>query len=623
MSMGFLNSLPTPNSSISGSSTLLKPGQVLVQFDSGLVLTFAEGAMHTVVTGSTGSGKTTAFIFPALYNLVARGYSGLIIDIKGNLADQARDLALLCGREGDILEIGIGPKSRPINLLANLGEAAIYELYRAMTLKNVEPGHNMVWYQAAIRVVTDVTLLCRHMAAHDLRFTPTLTMVCELLSDFPLCAEIFQGFEKIAAGPEQEGLVRRIKNDCFHPCMWTSKTKGSNRSRDFDEQAEWRTYSTRNALNQFRQTPGVERGFCYTQDSGGLEMEKWIYDQGRIVILRFGPQSGSTGEDLSRSCLETFYQAVFARGLELPECQYTFLVADEFQDFVDFNRLNRFNDNAFTAKSREFNNILIAGTQSLSALLNRGGKKENVESFINNCNNRVMLYSDDPWTQEVANRHEGLHLTYLNPGEAAVVKFNQTSRRHNHGRESLQKAHDTTQARLAEGKALRAERGEGGQEKSEFQTMCIAHHIKAALHDLEKSSKSWDSSCPLPSIDSDRKQGPEPEKDEAEESTLLSSRKPGRKQRLTTNPLLTAPDPWRRYLGRSVRASAEDAESSPEDKRMTSAAPPRLQFVLEQLKEYCDGLDNEDHGGDGSCGPDGKKMRLREIVSELAKTLEG
>jgi hypothetical protein len=87
-------------------------------------------------------------------------------------------------------------------------------------------------------------------------------------------------------------------------------------------------------------------------------------------------------------------------------------------------------------------------------MLARAEKKENVESFVNNCNNRIFLYSDDPWTQEVVNRHEGIMLTPLGPGKAAVVKFNQNLRSHEHGLESLQNAYDACQAKLAEGAAL-------------------------------------------------------------------------------------------------------------------------------------------------------------------------
>jgi hypothetical protein len=124
--------------------------------------------------------------------------------------------------------------------------------------------------------------------------------------------------------------------------------------------------------------------------------------------LRFGPAIGDVGASLCRYYLELYYKAVFANGLNLPQGQYTFIVAGEFQDIVKLQRTSRFNDSAFTAKAREFNNIMIMGTQSLAALLNKGGNRIDLESFVNNCNNRIMMYSDDPVTLHVYQKYEEL-----------------------------------------------------------------------------------------------------------------------------------------------------------------------------------------------------------------------
>jgi hypothetical protein len=448
MSMGFTGQLTEART---GLSPCQDPEQLLFKFDAGPGITFGEATHHNLVTGTTGSGKTTSFILPALDNLIRKGFPGLIIDIKGNLTEKVRALAAIHQRDDDILELGVESTAFPVNFLAGYDEAGIYALYRSMTLKSVTEGHNMAWYLAGVRVAAELTQMCCYLAKREACFTPTLSMISELLTDYPLCAEIFKYFKQTATGEDENILLKQIETDSFHPCKWSNKK--SDMPRDYDEQTEWRTHHTRNALLLYPKTPGVDRGFCDPK-GGVLEIGNWIYDEKRIVILRFGPQSGCVGEDLSRYCMEIFYQAVFARGLELPSGQFTFLVADEFQDFVDFKPINPLNDNAFTAKSREFNNILIFGTQSLSAMLARAEKKENVESFVNNCNNRIFLYSDDPWTQKVVNRHEGIMLTQLGPGKAAVVKFNQNLRSHEHGLESLQQAYDACQAKLAEGAAL-------------------------------------------------------------------------------------------------------------------------------------------------------------------------
>jgi hypothetical protein len=185
--------------------------------------------------------------------------------------------------------------------------------------------------------------------------------------------------------------------------------------------------------------------------------------------------------------METYYKAVYARGLSLPSGEYTFLVADEFQDFVDFSPNNLNNDNAFTAKSREFRNILIAATQSLSALLTRGGRREYVECFMNNINNRVNFYSDDSWTQDVANHHVSMNLADLNPAQAVIVKYNQETRKHEYGLDGLQTAYDDGQARLAEAMAM-----ESSSEyilddpETEMPALHRIHEIEQAMEEFAK-----------------------------------------------------------------------------------------------------------------------------------------
>jgi hypothetical protein len=152
--------------------------------------------------------------------------------------------------------------------------------------------------------------------------------------------------------------------------------------------------------------------------------------------------------------VEELYNAVLDRGLDLPAGEYTFVVMDEFQDYVDFSCNNSLNDNAFVAKSREFNNISVFAFQSVSSLISRGRQKERIESFINNCNNRIIMYCDDPWTQAISYRHSIVTLTKLGPGEAIALKFNMLLRKHECGLETLQKAHDEFETRLAAAEAL-------------------------------------------------------------------------------------------------------------------------------------------------------------------------
>ena len=94
------------------------PQECLLRFDSGNHITFEDARHHMLVMGTTGSGKTASVVLPALFRLIEAGHRGIIVDIKGNLRDQARAFARQCGREADLVEFGSASSATPLNLLS-------------------------------------------------------------------------------------------------------------------------------------------------------------------------------------------------------------------------------------------------------------------------------------------------------------------------------------------------------------------------------------------------------------------------------------------------------------------------------------------------------------------------
>jgi hypothetical protein len=442
--MGTMGFLPQPGVR---EGKAVDADRMLFTFDSGQGISFGEARMHTIVTGSTGSGKTSNFILPAVNNLLKAGFAGLIVDIKGNMTDQIRALARLHGREGDILEIGTGPGARPVNLLEGLDENEVLGKVKAMTYGGLKAlnSTNDSFIMAGVSATAEIIRMCMLLGKKEPEFAPTIATVAEMLNDYSLCAGVYNYFLRVIddmdSKCEEKILAARIRNNVFHPCCWTAEK----RPKDYDQQVEWAMRTSRFAFTEFAQTPGVNQGFC-GHGCRNLYLATEIYTNNRIILLRFDTTSGRVAESLSRHYLEAYYAAVFHNGLYLPEGRYTFAVIDEFQDIVSLAGGNPYNDARFTAKAREFRNILILGTQSFSALGNRS--EANVEALVNNCNNKVMLYCEDPWTQEVAARHIDADLCHMEPGEALVIRFDAEDRRHVRSRESMLNAFTATREAL-------------------------------------------------------------------------------------------------------------------------------------------------------------------------------
>jgi hypothetical protein len=168
----------------------------------------------------------------------------------------------------------------------------------------------------------------------------------------------------------------------------------------------------------------------------------------KIAVVRFGPDTGPVGAGLARFVLEEYYKAVYATGLGMAEGQASFTVIDEFQEVADLSR-NKFSDARFIAQAREFHAIFVAATQSMAALASQGSSMAAVESFVSNCNTRVLFYSDDPYTQDMAARYDpNMLLTQLEPGQAFVIRYDASRRAHTFGKETFTQAYEKTREAL-------------------------------------------------------------------------------------------------------------------------------------------------------------------------------
>lgn len=142
--------------------------------------------------------------------------SGLCLDIKGNMINYIKALAYACGRESDILELGTGAEARPINLITGMEEGKIFDLYKALTLKDMPYEQNKTWIFSGIHAAKDLTLLCRVLAKRYPQFTPSLALTSEFLDDYQSCSAIFNICKELFGDKDEQSLIRRIENDCFH-----------------------------------------------------------------------------------------------------------------------------------------------------------------------------------------------------------------------------------------------------------------------------------------------------------------------------------------------------------------------------------------------------------------------
>lgn len=423
--------------------------EIFLLFDSGRCITFADAVHHLLALGSTGSGKTQTVIFPALLRLMRAGAFGLSIDIKGNMRNNVRALARICGREQDIVEYGTAPAAEPLNLLAGMERHQIRAFFEQLTLQNFQGASQSIdWHMKGVAVATDCAQLILFLSEKYPDFVLGCRLVHEMVTEPEEAVKLFEFFKKNVYDParaDHKQLVSTVENNRFHVLRKIKVSGSSENTRD--EQMTWALQGVRDGLRAFLDAPGIERNFC-RPGAPGLELAKPMLE-GKIVILRFDLDTGPVGAKLARTMLSHFYSRVFQLGLTLPKDKKSFVCIDEFQEVADLSK-GRYSDSSFIAMAREFNCIFMAATQSMSSLLATGEDASAVLSFASNCNQKIIYYSDDPMTRELAARFDpDVNLSDLNSGEAFVATYEHDIRRHAHGIETLNQSYASVREILA------------------------------------------------------------------------------------------------------------------------------------------------------------------------------
>lgn len=459
-SMGFLADLkatPSCRKKPEKPVVLPDPQDLVVSFDSGKGLTFADSLHHAICFGTTGSGKTASILLPAINRILKAGYGLIMGDIKGSLGPSVRKLAANCGRAGDVVEYGSDPLAERKNMLAFMSDDGIRSYFESM-VNEIASGDGRIWALKGAVIAADCAILMRLVAEKRNGFWPTMSMVNEMINDQFRASEFYNLFldEYYDESDErQRRFVTAIDNNRFHILVRVKKSQKSNfpgsksdkdnkLDRSYEEQLTWNMQTIRLALRSFLEAPGIERNFS-AYASPGINLPGDI-DAGKIILLRFDARSGQTGATLTRRLLSEAYRHVLS-GKMIPERFH--VVLDEFQEYADFSD-SAGSDKNFVALAREFGGSFIAGTQSVAALTCKVGNNMPVEAFLGNCNSIMSFYSHDAATQELVCRYNPrVRLNRFKPGQLFAVTYNSSGRIHNHNMESVNKGYRELASLLA------------------------------------------------------------------------------------------------------------------------------------------------------------------------------
>ncbi len=401
----------------------------IYSFDSGYTLSQEDAKLHTLILGTTGTGKTASVFLPMLYGQMCTGECGLIVDIKGNLRGQVRSLAKACDRDKDIFEFGLSETAIPCNIIEDMTSNEFYNFLELLVDNSMErkTGNKDFHVRGIMQCVKIYDFLCLYAKMKN-EMSPTLKDVYFYLVNLNKAAQLYTEYKEIyleKTAIEDFSLFEEIEADAFSLFHYSTPSKDKDR---YYQQLDYAISGPRTALAEILSVKNFERNFA-AKGAPGINIRNNFYKT-RIVILRFAPGSGKIGASLSRYFITKYYETVFDMQPQNIIDYPSFICIDEFHEVATLNNKTRFADTAFVAQAREFRASFIASTQSASSLMCNNNDEESVKAFIANCNTRIYFRTDDPRTQALVNPYNSnMQLLDLEDRNVYLTSYSNTDRK--------------------------------------------------------------------------------------------------------------------------------------------------------------------------------------------------
>ncbi len=423
--------------------------QKIYTFDSGYSINVQDAKLHTLIFGTTGTGKTHSIFLPMLAGFLQTGNGGLIIDVKGNLREQSRALAKAVSREKDIYEFGLSDTAIPLNIIENMDVSEVSHFFELLFDNSIDNStHNKDFHMRGLLQCVQVLQILRLYHEKNKMPAPTLFDMCELLINAHSGSTVYEEYKEKFYDSNvlyEKRLVDSIESDAFHILHFNNKKISL--GRGYNEQLNYAINGPRTAFIDILNTRNIKEKFA-NSEGVGLNYKNLFFNRS-VVVLRFDAGSGKIGSFFSRHFITEYYKTVFSMNIDEIKDYPSFIAIDEFHEVARLSNKAKFSDTAFVAQAREFGASFIASTQSAASLMLNGNDEEAVLSFVSNCNSKIYLRSDDPLTQNITNVYDPeVALFKLDHGKVFTTLYSDTDKKLRVACDHVNKSYVATQELL-------------------------------------------------------------------------------------------------------------------------------------------------------------------------------
>lgn len=376
----------------------------------------SEATKNILVTGATGTGKTTSVLLPMIQNLIKHNCPGLILDIKSDLFSHIYTIAEAENKLDNILFIGTYEFCQNINILASI--KSVNQLKNVLnSIKNTSDKENSHWWQNGVDDVTDIVTVHEWFVTEceGQEFHYSFDAMFDYINKIGYAKGIIDKAEEhIISAPEEIcSLINKIKTEPFSLYNISKKSDS-----DDIRQKMWRSGQVSNVIAPFIKSPFSHQ---FSDLKKTTTIHDYIYKQGKIIVLVMPIEHESVGHSLGKLIREIFFKSVLSNSaterynykIGREHNRYTFLLIDEYQFYVNSEGNNGVvTDESWVSISRSYGNINIFATQSITSLISKTKSEIDIETIHQNCVNEIYLPTKDKRTLD--------HISYFNDQELNI-----------------------------------------------------------------------------------------------------------------------------------------------------------------------------------------------------------
>ena len=354
---------------------------------------------NILITGTTGSGKTSSAMYPFTEQLISYNYFNssqkiglLILDVKGNYYRQVKKYCVKYNRLDDliVLELGGKYKYNPLNK-QNLKASVLANRLKNILLLFSKNNTESYWLDKVEQIFTESIKLCRLYNQNYVTFDEIHKLVTN--------QNYFN--EKI----------HHLRKTIFNEYRSQEDQYNLSSSLSFFNEEYWkldeRTLSILKSeitriTNLFVSDYEVSKTFCPNKEEENFYGFKDLINTGKIVVLNMNISQYKNLSKIIAAYLKIDFQSEVLSQLStsIPRRSVAF-ICDEYHEYVTMN------DADFFSQSREAQCINIVSTQSYSSLLNTVTEVPTLHVLLQSFVNKIWYRTDDIFTIEEIQKQLG------------------------------------------------------------------------------------------------------------------------------------------------------------------------------------------------------------------------